>query len=533
VRESVASERQHQGEWARAEAHVDQMAIPASCGSRCERGVSIHRAQTHRRTSMTWPRIAPCLRRSRTLPALIVALLLSAATIPAQAPEPLVLHILAADTGQPLQGVVVSIEPRVILAARGVPPANGTRSTGLPSISGPSAPAGAVGSRVSPPLPPPVPSLSASSGYWARTDAEGLAEIPGAEVSGPVSVRKPGYVAQTVRQDARRVQELRLVRGAALTVLVVDMSGSTVPEARVSVRCSSGGGVTSQADDRGQLRISGLPPGRCDVRTSPPVPPMRVESLTDPALAQRLVAITSGPVVATTQLHAGDDVTVSAPLSPVVATAPSPAAAPPAVMQGTASLAGTVIGPDRRPAVGVRIWLRLQGEPGPPLEAIANAQGRYAFPSLPPGRYGISPVCPCRGDTLDVAAEPALTLIADTHATRNFVLQKGAVLRGRVLDEFGEPEEGVTIQVYRDDLAALPLPIASTRTDDRGDYRVAALLSGAYRVAAVIRREKRREEMMFTGSQPAIDRGVITLAAGAEISGIEFNVRLPRRPAPR
>src|SRR5689334_17517845 len=127
----------------------------------------------------------PCL-RSRTLPALSAALVLSAVTVPAQSPEPLVLHILASDTGQPLLGAVASIEARVALVAgRGLPSANGTSSTAVAPRPGQSAPTAAAGASVALPTPPAAPSLqTVSPGYRARTDAEGFTEIPNAELKG-------------------------------------------------------------------------------------------------------------------------------------------------------------------------------------------------------------------------------------------------------------------------------------------------------------------------------------------------------------
>jgi protocatechuate 3,4-dioxygenase beta subunit len=127
-----------------------------------------------------------------------------------------------------------------------------------------------------------------------------------------------------------------------------------------------------------------------------------------------------------------------------------------------------------------------------------------------------------------------VTLGADTRTTRNFALQKGAVLSGRVLDESGEPEENVTIQVFPgEDIAAAPFAVAAARTDDRGEYRIAALPPGPYRILAVIQRGARQEQMMYTGSQPGVERGLIRLAVGLEITGIDFNVRPPRLPALR
>ena len=59
------------------------------------------------------------------------------------------------------------------------------------------------------------------------------------------------------------------------------------------------------------------------------------------------------------------------------------------------------------------------------------------------------------------------------------------------------------------------------------------LAPGPYRILAVIQRGARREQMMYTGSQPGVERGLIRLAVGSEIAGIDFNVRPPLRPALR
>jgi hypothetical protein len=143
--------------------------------------------------------------------------------------------------------------------------------------------------------------------------------------------------------------------------------------------------------------------------------------------------------------------------------------------------------------------------------------------------------CLSRLDNCNVtgSGRAPLTLGADARAIRDFALQQGGIVRGRVLDEFGEPEEGVTIQLYRDDFVASTIPVAGARTDDRGEYRVTGLLPGVYRVSASIRRGTRGEQMMYTGSRQDVQRGAVTLSPGTEVTGIDFNVRLPGRPVVR
>ena len=63
-------------------------------------------------------------------------------------------------------------------------------------------------------------------------------------------------------------------------------------------------------------------------------------------------------------------------------------------------------------------------------------------------------------------------------------LQRGAAISGRVMDDLGEPVIGARVTAeLRSDSPPNPRTIATTETDDRGEYRLAPLPSGMFTVA--------------------------------------------------
>lgn len=83
-----------------------------------------------------------------------------------------------------------------------------------------------------------------------------------------LTVSKAGYVRERLSPAALasgRI-DLRMRRGAVLVAYVLDEQGRPVADANVSVLCGSSSG-SKRTDDRGEARVSGLPPGKCTVRS--------------------------------------------------------------------------------------------------------------------------------------------------------------------------------------------------------------------------------------------------------------------------
>ena len=130
-----------------------------------------------------------------------------------------------------------------------------------------------------------------------------------------------------------------------------------------------------------------------------------------------------------------------------------------------------------------------------------------------------------------------MTLEAGQQLIKNLALERGASVTGRVLDEFGDAEEGAIVRAY-DETTGGVQAFFTTTTDDRGQYRIALLTPGVYRVSLRVRRGTTDEELFYVGAQPGRERGQVELRSGAELSGIDFRIQaragrgvsLPSRP---
>jgi hypothetical protein len=159
--------------------------------------------------------------------------------------------------------------------------------------------------------------------------------------------------------------------------------------------------------------------------------------------------------------------------------------AQPAALEGIAVNAAT-----GTPLAGVHVSLLSVGvasslpEPDDAYGAISDASGHYSIRNIRPGAYYLNPT---RSGFVWLAA-PTLTLSAAQQAADYKIpMTPEAVIRGRVLDEFGDPMPGVSVRAVS--AAPTEQPQASTmraETDDRGEYRIHGV-PGSYYVEAAPR----------------------------------------------
>jgi sarcosine oxidase gamma subunit len=179
---------------------------------------------------------------------------------------------------------------------------------------------------------------------------------------------------------------------------------------------------------------------------------------------------------------------------------PRDAVAGPESATGTGIIRGQVVALETgRPLSRVQVRAQAQGPPPLTRVTITDDDGRFELAELPAREFTVTA---SRGGyvTLQYGQrrpfEPGrpITLAAgETIGDIRFALPRGGVIAGQVVDEFGEPVTGATVQVSRyrfvngervlASVASSGSPL-SGGTDDRGEFRVFGLPPGDYFVSA-------------------------------------------------
>jgi hypothetical protein len=190
--------------------------------------------------------------------------------------------------------------------------------------------------------------------------------------------------------------------------------------------------------------------------------------------------------------------------------------------------------------------------------AQTDEQGHYEIRGLPAGRYVVSAsktgfVTVNFGQRRPLRPGTPLQ-VADGQQIQNvsFVLPRGSVITGRILDEDGEPvaRASVTAMRYQYQGGERRLVSAgSDQTDDRGQYRVYGLPPGDYYVSAVSRLLNRPVERLlqavtgqaapgdeedslgyaptyYPGVATAAEAARVTAGLGQEVGNIDFQLQL-------
>src|SRR2546427_1444230 len=136
------------------------------------------------------------------------------------------------------------------------------------------------------------------------------------------------------------------------------------------------------------------------------------------------------------------------------------------------------------PVIKANIALRDTSENSRMFTGITSDAGKFMIGGVPPGKYALTVT-----RTGYVRSDQSLTL-EDDPLPRNVIvaLNPTGTISGRIFDEFGEPVIGAEVRgmksFYQHGGRVL-VPMQSTVTDDRGEYRLFWLPPGRYFVSAI------------------------------------------------
>jgi protocatechuate 3,4-dioxygenase beta subunit len=341
----------------------------------------------------------------------------------------------------------------------------------------------------------------------AASDGEGRFALTAPANATNVSVSKAGFA--TARVPIGDGLEIRLPRGAAIVGHVTDDSGGPLPlmivvaERRrvVDGRVRFERQTAAETDDTGTYRLFDLPAGDYVIGRARPrvilaapgrvVVPAAVEEAprdyyphtTQPEEAQVLTLAAGSET-------AGIDFIVAVP---PLAFRPVPQ--PPARRGTLAAIRGRVVHADGLPVRGARVEASSADERFSPRSTATDDDGRYEL-NLPAGDYFVE-ANDARfsiarfGETHPMDRGTIVTVKGGEVAERiDMSMPRPIAIAGRVLDEFGDPLEKVTMVAQQLRWSAGRLRLAGirgapyARTDDRGRFRLFALPPGRFVVRA-------------------------------------------------
>ena len=341
------------------------------------------------------------------------------------------------------------------------------------------------------------------------TDDRGWFDIP-ITLAPPVTVRtsKAGYApALATIPDRKSAADLRfsLARSAAVNGRVRDLYGSPVANAFVTGRLILPRGSAApatptqfftQSDGLGEYRLGSLPAGRYDVtavRVRPEArgPGARVEDQLFGSADDLEVATDVFELI----LSAGDELRdVDFTLPEASETCPGGPTSRPAPGTVRASIRGRVMGPGGEPLSCASV--RVVTPQVSMLAVQTDRQGRYSIENLPAGAF----VLEARKINFFVALQygqrhpsdaetPVILREGEQRTGIDFILPRASIVTGTVVDEHGEPVEGMTVWAFQlgrlgGRTATVSTVLLPQNTDDRGHYRLFGLTPGTYLVAS-------------------------------------------------
>lgn len=218
---------------------------------------------------------------------------------------------------------------------------------------------------------------------------------------------------------------------------------------------------------------------------------------------------------------------------------------------GTAAIRGRVFAGDtNKPLRRARISVSSPELAGDNRTTSTDADGRYEVTELPAGRYtlrvtrsGFLALRYGQRRPLELA-KPLELLDRQVLENVDFSLPRMSLITGRVIDEFNDPIEGVSVYALRSmyfNGRRQLVPTSEARTDDAGQYRLLGLAPGSFFITASTRetwtvtRGGVKQVMgyaptYFPGTTRVADARRVTLRLGQEAGNTDFSL-VPGRAA--
>jgi protocatechuate 3,4-dioxygenase beta subunit len=161
----------------------------------------------------------------------------------------------------------------------------------------------------------------------------------------------------------------------------------------------------------------------------------------------------------------------------------TPAKEPTGTITGTVTIKG-------KGTPGVIVMLRREdpnrnGREYSGPKDVTDNDGNYRIANVPPGSYKIAPVAKAFVPTNDFEGDKVLIVNkGDTIEHIDFVLVRGGVVTGKVVDAEGRPMVEEWVSLVRTAQDGTPQLFRGSPTDDRGVYRIYGVRPGSYKVAA-------------------------------------------------